>query len=174
MSAGKSSAELLREAFDRSFAEPPPAPRDDWEGLLAVRCGGQPHAIRVRDVAGIAAGRTVVPAPSPLPELVGLAGFRGRVAPVYDLGSLLGHGASDTLHWCVLVGSADLVALAFELLEAHVRVPRSAPSDSARHAEPEARQAVRIAGALRPIIDIPAVLATLRERGAGSRSPREP
>jgi chemotaxis signal transduction protein len=174
MSTHRSSAELLREAFDRSFAEPPSAPRDAWEDLLAIRCGGQPHAVRVRDIAGIAAGRTIVPAPSPLPELIGLAGFRGRVASVYDLGSLLGLGASGALHWFVLVTEPRLVALAFELLEAHVRVPRASLADSAAHSQPLSRQAVHVAAALRPVVDIAGLIATIEQRGAALRSPREP
>src|ERR1039458_7695948 len=88
----ESKAAALRQAFDQSFALPPPPASQEVEDLLAIRVAGNPYAIRLRDIAGIVAGRKVVPVPAVRLDLLGLAGIRGGVVPVFGLASILGYG----------------------------------------------------------------------------------
>ena len=85
----ESTAAALRQAFDLSFALSPPPASPEVEDLLTLRVAGNPYAIRLRDIAGIVAGRKVVPVPAITPGLLGLAGIRGGVVPVFGLASIL-------------------------------------------------------------------------------------
>ena len=81
----ENKAAALRQAFDLSFALPPPPASPEVEDLLTIRVAGNPYAIRLRDIAGMVAGRKVVPVPSVTLDLLGLAGMRGGVVPVFGL-----------------------------------------------------------------------------------------
>ena len=76
--AVESKAAELRQAFDLSFALPPPQELVEVEDLLTIRVAGDPYAIRLRDIAGMVAGRKVVPVPAVTPDLLGLAGSRKK------------------------------------------------------------------------------------------------
>jgi chemotaxis signal transduction protein len=112
----------LRQAFDRSFAEPPAPAKAGLIELLAVEIGGDCYAIRLAEITGLYADRRVVPLPSAVGELLGLVGFRGLMAPVYDLAALLGHTPARSPRWLVLSGQSSPVALAFERFARHVRL----------------------------------------------------
>jgi purine-binding chemotaxis protein CheW len=122
----------LRTAFDRSFAEPVAGVGPRMEHLLTIRVGGRPYAIRLSEVAGVFTGWSVVPVPGPRPELLGVAGHRGDLVPVYDLGALLGSAEPSEpvgarRPGCVVLatGSAP-VAFAFDRTDGHVRIPADA------------------------------------------------
>ncbi len=185
-------AELRRE-FDAAFAAAPQAGTAARENLLAVRIGGDGFALRVSQIAGLYVDKAITPLASPLPELIGVAGFRGRAAPVYDLAALLGYGTSgtlsnsNTLRWLVLARSSEPLALAFESFEAHfsvasaaeageiVRAPGSTLKVSAAQ-RPQVFDAVRYGSAghgttqsasqstMRPLIDLDAIVDSIRRR----------
>jgi chemotaxis signal transduction protein len=160
--AGVTAAELRR-AFDRSFAELPSERNERFEDLLAITVAGAPFAMRLREIAGLFADKEITPLPSPVPELVGVGGFRGALVPVYDLRALLGYPASERSRWLVLTGSK--VALAFDGFEGHLRVSldaiaAEAPGKPSTHA----REVVRAAGVTRPIVDVPSVLESISKR----------
>jgi chemotaxis signal transduction protein len=94
----ESKAAELRQAFDLSFALPPPPASQEVEDLLTIRVAGDPYAIRLGDIAGMVAGRKVVPVPAVTLDLLGLAGIRGGVVPVFGLASILGYGQSPVRH----------------------------------------------------------------------------
>lgn len=148
-------AAQLRHAFDRGFAEVPSSAGGQFEELLAIRIGADPFALRLAQVAGLFADREIVPIPSPVPELLGIAGLRGHLAPVYDLGALLGYSATPAPRWFVLARGPMPVGLAFGVFEAHARAPESALAGA---------DAVQLGGAMRPIIHIPSVIDTIAER----------
>jgi chemotaxis signal transduction protein len=155
-------AEELRRAFDRSFAEPPGEELARLEDLLAIRIGGDPFAIRLRDVGGLFADKAITAMPSPLAELVGVAGFRGGVVPVYDLRALLGYPASEPTRWLVLVTP---IALAFDHFEGHLRVAPDAiapapPSERPGHV----REVVRVTDGTRPLVHVGSLLEAIKKR----------
>jgi purine-binding chemotaxis protein CheW len=151
----------LRAAFDRAFAEAPAVEIDAREDILAFRVGGDAHAVRLKDTAGIFYDHPVTPLPSPLPELLGLSGFRGQMVPVYDLASLLGYPRPATARWIMLSAGVTPVGLACEAFETLLRVSRSALD-----AEAGARDAelLQTAEGTRILLDLGKLLGTLRAR----------
>ena len=162
-------ASALREAFDRSFAEAPSSEREELVDLLALHAGGRPYAIVLDECAGLYRGRPVTPLPESAPGLLGLAGFRGVVVPVYDLSSLLGHADAGETRWLMLVGAGS-VAIGFDEFEGYLRVPRGAISRAEHGAE---QRLVRAGGTLRALIDSHAVLETIGRRAALARPQKE-
>lgn len=119
-----SKLEELRAAFDRTFAA---AEQDQAAAqhvdVLAIRVAEQGYALRLAEVLAVHAERKLVPVPSPAPELLGLVGLRGLVAPVYDLRQLLGHAAGPTPRWLALARGMSAIGFAFDALDQHLRVP---------------------------------------------------
>lgn len=140
----------LRANFDAGFARAPQAAGAERAGMLAIRIGGQPYALRLAQIGGLHADRRIVALPSPAPALRGVTGFRGQVVPVYDLALLLGHARSAAPRWLVQVRCADPLALAFDHFEAHFT---AAP-------EQFIGATVQAAEGARPVID----LASLHEQ----------
>lgn len=171
MSTGR--AEELRRAFDRSFAEPPDERVVHFEDLISIRVGGDPFALRVRDVMGLFANKKVTSLPSPLAELVGVAGFRGGVVPVYDLRLLLGYPAREPTRWMALVTTppgprapARPLALGFDRFEAHLRVSPDAVAAEAVSARlGYVREVVRLASGTTPIVHVTSLLEAIMRRG---------
>ena len=132
------SASLRRE-FDAAFAAPAEVDERTRIEILVVRVGPDPHAIRLSEIRGLHSDRRITPVPGPLPELLGLVGLRGAIAPVYDLRLLLGYGAGLPPRWLV-VAMPGPIGLAFEHLDGHAVVapdaivaePGSGPGQAAR------------------------------------------
>ena len=162
-----SRAETLRRDFDRSFAEPPAPEAVKPVALLTLHLAGEPFALRLREVSGLFADKAVTPVPSELRELVGVAGFRGGVVPVYDLRALLGLSTAEKPRWLVLATteSGKPLALAFEQFDGHVRVDPGAIAAG----EGDLREVVRTDGVTRPIIDIGSLLASIAKRARSSQ-----
>ena len=146
------SAETLRRRFDESFAAPPGSNPQSVEDLLAIRIGADPYVLRLSQIAGLSAGLKIAPVPSPIASLLGIVGVRGLMAPIYDLGALLGYARAAEPRWTVFVRAPQTVGFAFETFESHLQVPVASV----------AGETVRAAGALRPIIDMPSVVAKLK------------
>jgi purine-binding chemotaxis protein CheW len=175
----RSRATELREAFDASFAEAPTGVREPTAGLLAVRLlavriGATPAAIRLRDIAGLHADKVVTAFPGSPPELLGLAGFRGAVVPVYDLGVLLGAPGTGQPRWCVVAAGRPPVAFAFHHFDGWRQVPATAlapgagpsPHGSATGTGAAAvrRDVVTVDGQPRSIVEIGALVAAIAAR----------
>jgi chemotaxis signal transduction protein len=125
------SADALRSAFDRSFAEARTAEAEPPDHLLAIRVGGDPYAIRALDIASVHADRKVVPVPSHVAHLIGLVGLRSVIAPVYDLRTLLGYPGGPPPRWLLMLRTSDPIGLAFDRFDAHLRVdPRDISGDA--------------------------------------------
>jgi chemotaxis signal transduction protein len=148
-------AASLRRAFDRSFAKPSEVVTVATEDLLAIRVAGDRYAIPLSDVAGLHADKRVSAVPTSTRALLGIAGFRGAIVPVYDLRLLLGYPSGAAARW-IVVAAAKPVAFAFEVLDGHRRLPRDAITDEATTAafvrgvarDPETRPIVRLAALL--------------------------
>jgi purine-binding chemotaxis protein CheW len=154
--------EELRAAFDRSFAEAPRDDRPDHEDLVTLRCAGELYAVRLRHVSALVTDKNVTPLPDSVAELLGIAGFRGTLVPVYDLGAVLGHGATRTARWLLLTAVSPRVALAFESFQGHLRVATAAavPDATRKHVE----GLVPRDGGLVPVLSVASVLKTIQAR----------
>ncbi len=127
----------LRDAFDRSFAEPPRAAPGAEVELLRVRIGGRPHVIAIADIASLHAGVKITALPALAGSgALGVVAIRGAIVPVYDLGVLLGVAgqaseASAALRWIAVAGGDGY---AFDGLDGFMRVPtRPAPGGAVVH-----------------------------------------
>jgi chemotaxis signal transduction protein len=163
-------AALLREGFDRSFAQAPAPKMASPEGLLAIRVGADRYVFRVTEISGLFTCKNITPLPSPLPELLGIAGFRGTVLPVYDLGMLLGYPRSGIQRWVVVAATAP-AALAFEDFDGYTSTSTGTivAADTRSRTNSSYVRDVLHAEVARPVIDLSSVIATIRERsGRGS------
>ena len=162
------TAAALRSAFDQSFAVSAASKLERLENLLAIRVGGDPYVLRLSQISGLYVDRKIVAVPSPVVQLLGIVGLRGVMSPVYDLAALLGYPPVASPRWMVFAGGSQPVGLAFEGFEAHVQVPEASSSNDEDRAANAvvARQhtsgSVRVAGALRLIIQIASVVETIR------------
>jgi chemotaxis signal transduction protein len=173
--------ERMRAEFDRAFAARPVPPARDRSRLLGIRVGGDPFALALADVLAIHVDRKVVPVPSSAPTLLGIASFRGALAPVHDLRLLLGYPARTPTRWLVLVAGATPIGLAFDAFDGQFAAPAAveAPSSDGKPAAGGARSSdltrglVHAGEAIRPLIDVPAVLAAAGSRPAGAPKNKE-
>lgn len=157
------AVELCR-AFDAAFAEPPPAASATGEGLLGIGLAGNAYAVRLSEMAGLFKDRHVTWLPSSQPDLLGVAGVRGLLVPVYDLPSLLGHPLAADPRWLLLILTPDPLGLAFERFEGQFRVPRERIVSSVAGNVPHVSQAVRTADLRRRVIDVASIVETIKSR----------
>ncbi len=160
--------EALRRDFDRIFSQPSTLVTVETEDLLAIGVAGDAYALKVGELAGLVSGRKVVALPNRTAHLLGVAGVRGAVVPVYALSGLLGYGDSGgSTPWLAQCGRQEPVALAFEQLEGFFRVPRAdlhAAGGEARH---HVAESVRVGNVTRRVIDTRSILAAI-QAGAGA------
>ncbi|WP_432972246.1 chemotaxis protein CheW [Dactylosporangium sp. CA-233914] len=167
----------LRAEFDRSFADPPRTEVAGHDDLLAIRAGGVRYALRLRQAAGLFPDRPVTRLPGPLGALLGVAGFRGAIVPVYDLAAVLGTrgtpAGDDLPRWLVLAAGSPPVALAFEALDGHLRIPSEGLVEETEGHGPHGclRGIVPLPDGARPIIDVPAVRTAIEAAAGRSAAP---
>jgi len=156
----------LRDAFDRSFAEPLRSAPARFEHLLAIRVAGEPYAVRLEEIAGLHAGWPVTAVPSPSPALLGIAGFRGSLVPVYDLSVLLGLTAPPTPRWIALSTGRTRVAFAFAGLDGHLQVAPDtlATEPGAATGGRRGRAVLGWAGSVWTVLCLPELVAAIRSR----------
>jgi purine-binding chemotaxis protein CheW len=166
----------LRTAFDRSFALPPAEETHEVDDLLAVRVSGDVYAIRLRDISWVVARRTVVAVPAAAPGLLGIAGIRGDIVPVFSLSSFLGYGDDhEAPTWTVLCSGEHPIGLGFAELEGYLRVPRSAvhADEASQGRRNYAMDLVATETGARPIIAVPLIITDIRNRRSPQRPRRE-
>jgi len=164
-------ARELRAQLDASFAAPRELVRPPTSALLAIRAGEELRAVQVSELQAVLADRPITRLPTPVPELLGLCAIRGSIAPVYDLAALLG-GHIHRHHaprWIMLTQHRELIALAFDALDAQLLVPTSEIASAASGSD---GGAVRVQGVLRPLVRIATVLEIIERRIRPLREPR--
>jgi purine-binding chemotaxis protein CheW len=162
----------LRRDFDASFAAPPPERAEESERLLLIRSGGEALAMRIGELAGLVKERKVVPLPGTSRELLGIAGIRGRLVPVYSLARLLRAGArAEDERWLALCDRDGLAALAFSAFEGYATVARAelSPSNQTGGATDAV---VRVASVSRAVLSVAAVVAAIRANAAATSETR--
>ncbi len=158
----------LRRGFDDAFAEAPPPPAPDLEDLVLVRVGPHALAVRVSEIAGLEKGRKIVPLPGSARELLGLAGVRGQLVPVFSLAALLGLAPGDE-GWFVLCGRGPSTGLAFAALEGCVKVPRSRLETAGDGRSDHVAVVATIGTEARGVLDTRTLLAAAAARVGSSR-----
>ena len=151
-------AAQLRRDFDSSFANPPPAAGETRQDLLAIRLGTRRFAIRLSEIAGLYADKKITPVPGAAAGMLGIAGFRGSILPVYDLQGLLDLSSGAVSRWLVVAAGAP-VAFSFEAFEEQLRVsPGAIKRERAQAKSSFTKEFIQTDGVLRPIIRLSAVL----------------
>ncbi len=160
----------LRRAFDAAFASPPAPSHAVSERLLAIGLGGDPFAMRLKDVAGLFKDRRVRLLPASLPHFLGVASLQGRPVPVYDLRRVFGYNPTPNPRWLVLVPGPVPLGLAFDSFEGQfAALPEhlvAEPGGRAGHV----KQAVRTGETLRRIVEVASVVETVGSQ-AGAVGP---
>jgi chemotaxis signal transduction protein len=168
-----SKAAELRNVFDLARAIPFSTRTVlQVESLLSIRVSGDPYAIRVSEISGLANDRKVIALPSSLPELLGVAGIRGGLVSVYSLAALLGYSReADQPRWLVLCGAEESVGLAFSDFEGYLRVPLTQVyATDQRHAvRAHVKHVVRAADLVCAIVSIPDMVELIKRRCDKSR-----
>jgi chemotaxis signal transduction protein len=153
----------LMEDFDRGFARRVDASEQVYEDFLAVRVASDACVLRLSQIAGLFDHRKIVPLPSPVPELLGLASFRAAIVPVYDLCALLGRAREPEPRWLVLAAELP-IALGFTELVGHRRLLSSdiLKEERGHGLTSHAPEVARGPEGLYPIIDVASVLGSIR------------
>ncbi|HEX3774044.1 MAG TPA: chemotaxis protein CheW [Polyangiaceae bacterium] len=153
----------LRNEFDRSFAIAVDDARVDYVDFLAIRLAGDSYVLRLSEVSSLHIDRRLTPAPSELSELRGIAGFRGVLTPVYDLGALLGYAATPMARWLCVARASAPIAFLFESFESHLRLApeRISSGNGSKHA---IGGTVQTDSAAIPLLDLPLLIAGIAAR----------
>jgi chemotaxis signal transduction protein len=169
------TAQELRRRFDDVFSAPPATPVADITSFLTLNVGGDGYALRVAEIRGFAAARKVVPLPSPAHALLGLAGIRGVVVPVFSLRVLMGYDGQgdDRARWFVLCGAVDPIALAFADFEGYLELPLSDVRSAGESSRAHVRELLQAGGVLRGVIALASLTRTIEERAAAARPIKE-
>ncbi len=154
-------AAALRLEFDQTFAVPAAAAAGAVD-LLALRVAGERYALRLSEIGGLHADRRIVALPGAPPELLGLAGLRGSLVAVYDLGAFLGAPSSEAPRWLALAGGDRTVGLAFEQLERYLRVATQNLTLDAESKKRHFREVVNVEGEMRAVIDIASIVEKIK------------
>jgi chemotaxis signal transduction protein len=157
-----SRAVELRRDFDRGFAAVPGTEETARQELLAIRLADKRFALRLSDIAGLFTDKKITRVPGAKAALLGIAGFRGSIAPVYDLQRLLDNSAADAPRWLVIAAAAP-VAFAFSGFDGQLRVsPAAIAAQDARTAQSFTKTFVQTEGLLRPIIELSSVIDAIK------------
>lgn len=158
-------ARALAEAFDRSFAVARQAAPPALHDYLTIRIGGDPHAIALLGLAELVPLGKLTVLPGSPPECLGMAGVRGAAVPVYDLRGLLGYAAGgEAAPWLAILAAAR-VALAFDAIAGHLRLPDGGDGTGETDAaltQRHIRHTLKTEGAVLPVLDTGSLLAAIR------------
>lgn len=159
------SAAALRQAFDRSFAEPPSVDAAALHDLLDLRVGSARYALPVTDLSALMADTKITPIATPVPALLGITALRGTMLPVYDLGAVLGVAPEPAPRWIAVAAGRTPVGLAFARFEGHLRVRADSIVSEVRSGSPHVQQVVRLDGGHSlALVSVASVLDAIADR----------
>lgn len=153
-------ATLARE-FDERFREPREREREATVDFLAIRVAGTLYAVRSLEIVGIALTRKLTRLPTTTPGLVGLAGVRSQIVPVFALSAWLGGAVTENPRWLLLIGKSEPLGLGFEELAGYRRVRASEIVSEARRDGGEPSELVSFDLGRCPIISLATVLSAI-------------
>jgi len=175
-----SALETMRRSFDESFATPQRSERAEAEEFLGLSIAGDPFALRTRAISGIEAGLRIVALPVKTSELLGIAGIRGRLIPIYSLALLLGYTAPVAEErWVILAGAEPPLGFAFSEFEGFLRVPQEAGARGegrGARSGPSALapvETVQVEGVIRHVLPVPSLIEATKARAWHGTRPGE-
>jgi chemotaxis signal transduction protein len=169
ISALAERAEKLRSDFDRGFAVARRADITAKHDLIAIRLGTEPFAIRLVETSGLFADRKITHVPGGTSALLGIAGFRGTLVPVYSLPALLSQSGSQVLRWLVVAAAAP-VAFAFDAFEGHLRAPANTILQQQSKAHGYTPEFIRTGNLVRPVLHLRSIIEALGSAAAAKSS----
>jgi hypothetical protein len=157
----------MRGTFDAAFGLPRAARATDIEQAVIIEVGAHMVACRIGQITRFEADRKIVPLAGPT-GLVGIAGIRGRLIPVYNLAVVLGASATGATRWLALCGGHDMIGLGFERIDRFVHA-RGQDVCALPEAGPAAhmREQLRVGTASYNILDVASVLTAIKSRSSG-------
>jgi chemotaxis signal transduction protein len=157
----------LRRAFDQAFSAAPAAADAELEDLITVQIAGKPHALRAREISGLFLHRSVLKVPTRRSELLGIAGIRSALVPIYDLAALLELGQSTSASpWIAVCDSLEPLGLSFQSLEGLLRVAKNCVSEATLDtASGLPRSVLRVNDQTYPIVEVGLLVKKLKGLG---------
>jgi purine-binding chemotaxis protein CheW len=128
--------------------------------LLAVTADAYALAVPLKEMAGLCTDRTITPLPGSPPDLLGVAGLRGHLIPVYDLAHVLDKGQIRERRWIVLAAGSPAFAVAVDRVDGLLRVSRDAIAAPEQETTPAM---VYTENGPRPVVDLAAVRKKIQE-----------
>lgn len=136
--------------------------RSATQDLLAIRVGAQKFALRLAEVSGLFADKKITFIPGGSEYLLGIAGFRGVIAPVYNLQRIFGYPGDQAPRWLAIARTAS-VGFAFETFDGQLRVSPEAIAPRQRSDKQDLTSGVVHVGSdVRPVIELSRVLEVLQ------------
>ncbi|MBI4584439.1 MAG: chemotaxis protein CheW [Planctomycetes bacterium] len=116
----------IRRAFDRSFAAALDPKTEEVEGILVFRVAEDRFAVRLREIAGLVKSGNLVPVPAKTRALLGLAGIRGELVPIFSTAKLLGYACHEEANWIFLCREPSRLGFAIGEFEGCRHLPKAA------------------------------------------------
>lgn len=171
------TAAELRAAFDHERTIPfSTGDQQRTESLIGLRVSGDAYALRVSEVTSLCTDRKIVSLPRAVPGLLGVAGIRAVVVPVYSIAALLGYAdESSGVRWLALCGVEEPIALAFSGFEGYTRVLQSQlhPAEKNDAARTFVTHVARAERMVRAVVSIPLFRKAIQERCRNASVPKE-
>ncbi len=161
------SVQTLAQSFDQGFAQPLGATRHAPLNYLACRVGTESLVICLTELSGLQRRGKIVPLRSSVPGLLGVAGLRSRLMPVYRTSILLGlTPAAQPEKWIAVCGSEDPIGLALDEFEGYLQAAAAdlSPRGNLDGACPHLRELLVTGDRTRPVIALHSLLQMIRER----------
>jgi chemotaxis signal transduction protein len=154
----------LRSAFDRTFQLPYQLKTKDVEPMIAFRTAGTALAVRVQHITGVMKRTVILPVPSIVPELLGVAAVRGGLVPVFNLAALLELPPSGEPQWFMLMNRQMPVVFAFDGLEGRIEVERAhVYADETSSPRKHIHQLAEVGSVVRAVIDVSGLMESIRQ-----------
>ncbi len=157
----------LRDSFDLTFTMPHPGPAEQGDEFVIAGTGEGYFGLQLNALSGLVKARKIVPLPVRAVGLLGLAGFHGRMIPVFSLSSLLGYGSGTGLpSWCAVCKAEENVGVAFDRFHGSVHVKSGDVYEEEADAGKLqiARRSFRLETGIVRIVDVAAAVALACER----------
>jgi chemotaxis signal transduction protein len=149
----------LQIAFDSAFASAPEAKDEATRDLIAITLGCGIYALELQELAGIYSNKKIARIPSQAAGLLGIAGFRGTILPVYDLAVLIGLAPLEKPRWLAVAAKVG-IAVAFDAFDGHLRIAAEdiAPHESTDGGRAHIRHFLRTPAGIRAVISLSSAL----------------